>query len=216
MAREKEARGHTLATMAGITLIAMAVLDVLNGELTTGRVHVRVAVVVGSLVGLIFGVSLCLLARYARRRLPGAVLGIWSICALSLPYLLLELLAGLPGFAVQITFPGGNVVDTAKLQAILDDMRPAWHRPLDTTLSIACVVLLVWTVGALAAAAAPRTRVTAGALASAAAPRTRASAETAAETPAAPAEAEPEGATPIDPWNPTRVETPETTRPSAG
>lgn len=194
--RPAEARGNALAMTAGITLIATAVLGVSNGELAIGNHPVRVVIIVGSLVALIFGISLCLLSRFARRRLPGALLGLWFIGALCLPYVLGGLLLEVPGFAVQVTFPGGNVVSTTALEAIVDDVRPAWHRPLHITLLIACVVMLVGAVGALASAARPRPAARTGAP---------------AETPAAPvAPAGTAEAAPSDPWLPTRVDEPPT------
>jgi len=195
----REARGHALATTAGVTLVAMAVLAVSNGELGVYKDPVRVVVAVGSLAALILGVSLCILSRFARRRLPGASLGTWAICALCLPYLLLGLLAKVPGFAVQVTFPGGSVVSTANLEATLDDLRPAWYQPLDTTLSVACVVMLVLAAWALTAAA--RNAVAAQ---TAPAPRTGpAATPTAVVTDAG---AAPEASTAHDPWIPTRVD----------
>jgi hypothetical protein len=179
----REARGRALTTTAGVTLIALALLGVSNGELLVYNIPVRVVVAVGSLAALVLGAGLCVLARLARRRLPGASLGIWAVCALCLPYLLAGLVADIPGFALQVTFPGGSAISTSGLQAVLDGLRPGWYQPVDTTLSIACVVLVVLTAWTLTAAA----------LTTAAAP--------AAAVPAG-AGAAPEGATACDPWTP--------------
>jgi hypothetical protein len=140
------------ATAAGIVLIVMAVLDVSSGELAIDKESVRVVVGVGALAALILGTSLCVLSRFARRRLPGALLGMWCLCALSLPYLLLGLLVMVPGFAVQVTFPGGNVVSTSNLEAIVDGVRPGWFPVVDAALSVASVVLLVWALASAARA----------------------------------------------------------------
>lgn len=187
----REARGHALATAAGVTLIVLAVLGVSNGELGAFKVPVRVVAGVASLAALILGASLCVLSRFGRRRLPGASLGTAAICVLCLPYLLMGLIADIPGFAVQVTFPGGNVVSTTGLQTTLDRLRPAWYQPVTTALSIACVVILVLAAWALTAAQVAR----------AAQP-----AATPAEPISADAGAAPEGGTACDPWMPTRVD----------
>jgi len=182
----REARGPALATTAGVILIVLAVLGVSNGELGLYKVPVRVVVGVASLAALILGVSLCVLSRFARLRVPGASLGTLAICALCLPYLLAGLIADIPGFAFQVRFPGGSVVNTSNLEATLHGLRPAWYQPVTTALSIAGVVILVLAAWALTAPA-------------------RTAAAPAAPIPAD-AGAAPEGATASDPWQPTRVD----------
>jgi hypothetical protein len=202
----REARGHALATTAGVTLIVLAVLGVSHGELGVDKVAVRVVVAVWSLTALILGAGLCILARFGRRRLPGASLGTSAICALCLPYLLAGLSANIPGFAVQVTFPGGSVVSTSNLETTLGRLRPAWHQPLTATLSIACVVLLVLAAWVLTAPvrAAAAARIVPGAQ-TAAAPAASISADAGAGA-GADADVAPADATAGDPWMPTRVD----------
>jgi len=176
---------------------AIGTLGVTKGELEVYTVSVRVVVAVWSLTALVLGAGLCILSRFARRRLPGASLGTSVICAPCLPYLLAGLSANIPGFAVQVTFLGGSVLSTANLEAALHRLRPAWHQPLTATLSIACVIVLVLAAWALTAPA----RTAAAARIVPAAPSTSADA-------GADAGAAPENPTARGPWLPTRVDEP--------
>ncbi len=135
--------------VAGIIMLALAVLAVSNGELGIENASVRAVVLVDALVRVVFGAGFLTLSRYAARRSSGAALGTGVLGALGAAYLSATLAIRIPGISLQVTFPGNNAYNSANLEVALRSVRQWWHEPVEIGLAVGCLAALLAAVGAL-------------------------------------------------------------------
>jgi hypothetical protein len=140
----------TMVIVAGLAALAMAVLAVASGEPGLQQDNVRVVAVVDALVKAVLGVGLLILAYSASRRRTGSTLGVWLVGTLAVPYVGAGLITRLPGFSVQLTLPGGNVLNSANFYFALRSVRPPWLDGVEVTIAVLCLLSIATVMASLA------------------------------------------------------------------
>jgi hypothetical protein len=136
-----------LLLLAATAMLAASALALGTGALTAERGDVRMMVISGAPVNVVFAAGFIALARCNALGRHLGPAGTWVLGALGVGYVAIILAGQALGASVRLAPSEDNVLDSANLDQALRDVRPAWHIVPATALS------LIWLVTLLAAMA---------------------------------------------------------------
>jgi hypothetical protein len=145
-----------LLLLAATAMVAASVLALGTGALTSERGDVRIMVISGALVNVVFAVGFIALARFNARGRHLGPAGTWVLGALGVGYVTVILAGQALGASIRLAPSEENVLDSANLDQALRYVRPGWHVFAATALSVIWLVTLLAAMALLMSSTATR------------------------------------------------------------